>query len=1319
MLWTNNVNLNIIAYNDRYIDCYVDCTDTDPGWRATGLYGFSSQQQKPETCDLIKNLFQNTNHDHWLLFGDFNMVLNHAEKLGGRDINSSHTNLFQDTLNDCNMQDIGWHGDIYTWSNNQETSHHIKERLDRFCASSAWLSKFPRSTNYHLPFHSSDHIPILLVFGTHYDFRNDSHHSHTIKRFEHLWLQDPQSHTIIREEWFKNHPDTKTKLQHTFDHIYNWGHNTFGNIPKQIKQTHQQLHAKKVNIPTKEDISEIHQMEDKLDKLMKQEETWWAQRAKANWLQHGDMNTSFFHFKASQRKRKNKINFILDHMGNRATSNKDIHHTFMNYFTNIFTSSNPTNMSTALSGISNRILPHMYDHLNQDFSSTEVYQAVHQLKGNAAPGPDGLSAKFFQSYWDTIGDDITNTILNILNKGDNPEPFNDTFICLIPKNKNPTLPADFRPIALCNVILKIITKTIFNRIKPILNNIISPQQSAFLPGRLITDNTLIAFEVFHHLKQSKAKKHGYVGIKLDMAKAYDRIEWSFLEQALLTMGFPTKLVATIMCCVSTVSFSILINGTPSPSFKPHRGIRQGDPLSPYLFILCADVLSSLINHLQATNKVKGISIATNAPPISHLFFADDSILFCRAKKEEATHLMKALEEYQRISGQQINLQKSEMTFSPNLQSNVKADFHAIMPIHITNNIAKYLGMPTTMGRSKIQDFKFLMDKIWSKLKGWKEKNLSFAGRKVLISAVIQAIPTYMMSCFLIPKNICDQIEKAICKFWWGGKVSNNKIHWKARSELFKPSFKGGLGFRDMHLFNKAMLAKQVWRLHVSPTSLLNQILKAKYFPHTDILHSPVGLNPSFTWRSIHQAIWIIKKGSCWTIGTGDQVHIWDDHWLPHQNGYKILTPKADNAITKVSELIQIQPTKEWNSSLIDRIFIPFERDLIKQLPIIQDSIEDYLMWPHTPEGGYTVKSGYNILKHWQDSLHTGSTNTNPNNSVWKKLWTLHTIPRHKALIWRILNKAIPVRSALNSRGIQCPILCPRCLQGEETVSHLFMRCERAKKVWFGSILGINFNTSHRSFIDWLYYCFSTLKEEDLCYLAAIIYGIWFARNLQVFENSDTNDQTILDKAHSNIKDYQLATQDIPTPQHNQSNQQHMNQRTRATNQNQHMHVQQRNQKWRKPRQGEIKGNCDANLTIEGFWGLGAMFRDENGQTLASATWLIPGFSDPLTAEACALYNMTRLAAECCFTNVVLESDCAKVIMQVNELQESHRSYTGNFVRGINRMRGCFQSCSFAHIDRRANKVAHRLASLAHEAHNRVWIEETHPSILPLVILDQF
>jgi hypothetical protein len=168
--------------------------------------------------------------------------------------------------------------------------------------------------------------------------------------------------------------------------------------------------------------------------------------------------------------------------------------------------------------------------------------------------------------------------------------------------------------------LKIITKTIANRIKEILPDIISPQQSAFLPGRLISDNTLIAFETFHYLKHNTNKRKGYVGIKLDMAKAYDRFEWDFIHVTLTTMRFPNNLVQTIMKCVSSVSFSILVNGQPSQSFKPNRGIRQGDPLSPYLFILCADVFSNMISEKQNQSLINGLAITHNAPKISHLFF---------------------------------------------------------------------------------------------------------------------------------------------------------------------------------------------------------------------------------------------------------------------------------------------------------------------------------------------------------------------------------------------------------------------------------------------------------------------------------------------------------------------------------------------------------------------------------------------------------------------------------------------------------------------------------------------------------------------------
>jgi hypothetical protein len=183
------------------------------------------------------------------------------------------------------------------------------------------------------------------------------------------------------------------------------------------------------------------------------------------------------------------------------------------------------------------------------------------------------------------------------------------------------------------------------------------------------------------------------------------------------------------------------------------------------------------------------------------------------------------------------MEKSEMTFSPHIQQHIKDEFHVILPFSITNNISKYLGMPTQIGQSRQSSFSFIMDRIRNKLKGWKERHLSYAGRGILIGAVIQALPTYLMSCFLLPKAICNQMEQVMCRFWWGSRDRQHKIHWKAKKVIFKSKLAGGLGFRDMHLFNKALLAKQVWRLQTNPDSLLGQCLKAKYYPNNDILHA--------------------------------------------------------------------------------------------------------------------------------------------------------------------------------------------------------------------------------------------------------------------------------------------------------------------------------------------------------------------------------------------------------------------------------------------------------------------------------------------------
>jgi hypothetical protein len=156
--------------------------------------------------------------------------------------------------------------------------------------------------------------------------------------------------------------------------------------------------------------------------------------------------------------------------------------------------------------------------------------------------------------------------------------------------------------------------------------------------------------------------------------------------------------------------------------------------------------------------------------------------------------------------------------------------------------------------------------------------------------------------------------------------------------------------------------------------------------------------------------------------------------------------------------------------------------------------EDQLMWPHTKDGHYSVKSGYNLLCQWHNATLPGSALINNQDKTWKKLWSLNTIPRHKVLLWRIIQRAVPVRSELSKRGIPCNILCPRCLLKEETLDHTFMKCQHASKIWFGSKLGINFNNSHINISNWIIYALNHLNSEDLIYMAAITYGIWYARN---------------------------------------------------------------------------------------------------------------------------------------------------------------------------------------------------------------------------------
>ena len=299
-----------------------------------------------------------------------------------------------------------------------------------------------------------------------------------------------------------------------------------------------------------------------------------------------------------------------------------------------------------------------------------------------------------------------------------------------------------------------------------------------------------------------------MAIKLDMSKAYDRVEWAYLESMMKKMGFGDRWISLIMMCVTSVTFLVLINGEPKGLITPSRGLRQGDPISPYLFLLCGEGLSTMIKKKEREGLIRGVAATRQAPRISHLFFADDSIIFCRATVAECEEVAKVLEVYEEESGQKLNREKTSLFFSRNTKDEMKEFAQGIFGAQIIQHHEKYLELPPLIGRAKKKAFNHIKDQVGRKIAGWKGKLLSNVGREVLIKAVAQATPTYTMNVFKLPDSLCSELNSMMGGFWWGQQGREKKVAWVSWKNLFKPKAVGGIGFRDLKAFKLALLAKQ-------------------------------------------------------------------------------------------------------------------------------------------------------------------------------------------------------------------------------------------------------------------------------------------------------------------------------------------------------------------------------------------------------------------------------------------------------------------------------------------------------------------------------
>uniref|UniRef100_A0A8I6Y6V1 Reverse transcriptase domain-containing protein n=1 Tax=Hordeum vulgare subsp. vulgare TaxID=112509 RepID=A0A8I6Y6V1_HORVV len=259
-------------------------------------------------------------------------------------------------------------------------------------------------------------------------------------------------------------------------------------------------------------------------------------------------------------------------------------------------------------------------------------------------------------------------------------------------------------------------------------------------------------------------KEGYAAIKADMRKAYYRVEWRFLEAMLLRLGFGPGVVQLIMRCVTTMRYQIKVNGDLTEQFRPIRGLRQGDPMSSYLFVICTEGLSALLQEAEGAGRLSGVKICNTAPTVSHLFFADDFVLLMKVEQREAEVLKDILDLYERCSGQCINKEKSVVMFSPNTKEDVRTIVKDTLGIQSETWNDKYLGLPVHVGRSRRNAFAFIKGVVAGRVYGPKEKLIAKAGKETLVKAVARAIPTYAMSCFYLTKTFCEELSSLLGKY---------------------------------------------------------------------------------------------------------------------------------------------------------------------------------------------------------------------------------------------------------------------------------------------------------------------------------------------------------------------------------------------------------------------------------------------------------------------------------------------------------------------------------------------------------------------------
>lgn len=572
----------------------------------------------------------------------------------------------------------------------------------------------------------------------------------------------------------------------------------FGDLPGRVKQAYNDLCEKQTEAMRNPQTSTFEAASDAWEHwhhISGIEEQFYYQKSRVQWLGLGDRNSRFFHKVTQSRNARNTIRRIVTADGRILTSPMDIKTEAASHFDNFLNGSPQDFVDIEQEDLADlvdfRCSSEAKALLMKPVEPSEIIDTLSSMPTNKAPGPDGYPMEFYKAAWPVVGKDMITAVQSFFMFGFMPHSVNATLLSLIPKTTDAEKMTDFRPIACCNVLYKVVSKILAKRLKATLPEAIELNQCAFVEGRLLLENVLLATEIVKDYHKPSVSSRS--AIKLDIAKAFDTVSWSFIEKTLRAMDYPDMFVTWIMRCISTAAFSVSVNGELAGFFTSSRGIRQGCSLSPYLYVIVSNVLSKLINRAMVEESIRFHPHCKDVS-LSHLSFADDIVVFTDGTAESLQGTLQVFERFAAISGLRINIAKSTV-FAAGRGKNELQNAAATVGLSVSALPIKYLGLPLTTKIMTRSDYEPLVTKIRSRLLSWMSKALSYAGRLILIKSVIASITNFWCAAFCLPQGCIDEVESMCSAFLWSGSpniTTKAKISWE---DVCHPFEEGGLGIR--------------------------------------------------------------------------------------------------------------------------------------------------------------------------------------------------------------------------------------------------------------------------------------------------------------------------------------------------------------------------------------------------------------------------------------------------------------------------------------------------------------------------------------------